>query len=209
MKATTPERLIWAAFAVGILAVVVFATTSLRRSRSTHDGLPVLGTVPEFSLIERSGRTVTRAELVGQPWVANFIFTQCGGVCPLLSTRMGQLQRALAENGLANVRSVSFSVDPAHDTPQVLRRYAEQHQADPDRWFFLTGPRTELYRVISEGFRLAVAERSSEEATQTPGEMITHSDRFVLVDASGHLRAYYHGTDPAAVQQILQDLPTL
>jgi cytochrome oxidase Cu insertion factor (SCO1/SenC/PrrC family) len=209
MKATTLERLIWAAFAAGILAVVVFGAVSLRRSSSTSAGLPVLGTVPAFSLVERSGRTVTRADLDGQPWVANFIFTQCGGVCPVLSTRMGQLQRALAEKGMSNVRSVSFSVDPAHDTPQVLRAYAEQHHADANRWLFLTGPRGELYRLISEGFRLAVAERSSEEATQAPGELITHSDRFVLVDASGRLRAYYHGTDSAAVQQILQDLPTL
>jgi cytochrome oxidase Cu insertion factor (SCO1/SenC/PrrC family) len=104
---------------------------------------------------------------------------------------------------------VSFSVDPAHDTPTVLRAYAEQHHADADRWWFLTGPREELYRLVSEGFHLAVAERSPEEATQTPGEMITHSDRFVLVDASGRLRAYYHGTDSAAVQQILRDLPML
>jgi cytochrome oxidase Cu insertion factor (SCO1/SenC/PrrC family) len=169
----------------------------------------VLGTVPEFSLVERSGRAVTRADLVGQPWVANFVFTQCGGVCPLLSTRMGQLRRALAEQGFPHVRSVSFSVDPAHDTPTVLRAYAEQHHADADRWWFLTGPREELYRLVSEGFHLAVAERSPEEATQTPGEMITHSDRFVLVDASGRLRAYYHGTDSAAVQQILRDLPML
>jgi cytochrome oxidase Cu insertion factor (SCO1/SenC/PrrC family) len=201
MKATTFERLIWAAF--------VFGVVSLRRSSSTSNGLPVLGTVPEFSLVERSGRTVTRAELDGQPWVANFIFTQCGGVCPMLSTRMAQLQRALAEKGITNVRSVSFSVDPAHDTPQVLRVYAEQYHADANRWLFLTGPRSELYRVISEGFSLAVAERSAEEATQTPGELITHSDRFVLVDAAGHLRAYYHGTDAASVQQILHDLPTL
>jgi protein SCO1/2 len=89
----------------------------------------------------------------------------------------------------------------------VLGRRADE--ADADRWWILTGPREELYRLVSEGFHLAVAERSPEEATQTPGEMITHSDRFVLVDASGRLRAYYHGTESAAVQQILRDLPML
>lgn len=210
MKAPTLERMIWAGFAVGIGAVILAGVVSLRRSSSQPaDGLPVLGTLPEFSLVERSGRSVTRAELVGHPWVANFIFTQCAGVCPVLSTRMGQVQRALAEQGLADVRSVSFSVDPVHDTPTVLRIYAEQHHADAERWLFLTGSRDELYRVISEGFRLAVAERSPDEATQTPGELITHSDRFVLVDATGQIRAYYHGTESATVEQILRDLHTL
>jgi protein SCO1/2 len=122
---------------------------------------------------------------------------------------MSQLQRALAEQGFTGVRSVSFSVDPVHDTPAVLTEYAEGHHADADRWLFLTGARADLYRLISEGFRLAVAERSPEEATQTPGEIITHSDRFVLVDSAGQLRAYYHGTESATVEQILQDLRTL
>lgn len=209
MQAATLERVIWASFAAGIVAVVVFGAISYRRSIPPDTGLPILGTVPEFSLVERSGRTVTRADLIGQPWVASFIFTQCGGVCPVLSSRMGQVQKALAEQGFANVRSVSFSVDPTHDTPEVLRGYAEQYHADAQRWLFLTGPHADLYRLISEGFRLAVAQRSPEEATQTPGELITHSDRFVLVDATGQLRAYYHGTDSAAVQQILQDLRML
>jgi protein SCO1/2 len=210
MQATTLERVIWVAFAAGILAVIVIGVVSLRRAGSPSSvDLPVLGTVPEFSLLERSGRTVTRADLMGQPWIANFIFTQCAGVCPVLSTRMAQLQRALAEQGFTGVRSVSFSVDPAHDSPAVLAAYAEQHHADANRWLFLTGERAELYRMISEGFRLAIAERSPEEATQTPGELITHSDRFVLVDSAGQLRAYYHGTESATVEQILKDLRTL
>lgn len=210
MKATTLERIIWAAFAAGIIAVVVIGVVSLRRSSSPlTEGLPVLGVVPEFSLTERSGRTVTRAELMGQPWIANFIFTQCSGVCPVLSTRMAQLQRSLAEQGFTGVRSVSFTVDPGHDTPPILQAYAEQHHADANRWLFLTGTRAELYRLVSEGFHLAVAERSPEEATQTPGEIITHSDRFVLVDSTGQVRAYYHGTESVSVEQILQDLRTL
>lgn len=210
MKAGTLERLIWAGFAAGILVVVIVGVVSVRRSSSpSTTELPVLGVLPEFSMIERSGRTVTRADLIGRPWVANFIFTQCAGVCPVLSTRMALLQRGLAEQGLHDVRSVSFTVDPAHDTPQVLKGYAEQQRADADRWLFLTGTRDELYRLISEGFRLAVADRSPEEATKTPGELITHSDRFVLVDAAGQLRAYYHGTESSTVELILNDLRTL
>lgn len=209
MTASTLERTIWAGFAVGVLAVVVFGVISLRRSTPASSDLPPLGALPDFALTERSGKTVTRADLAGEPWVANFIFTQCSGVCPVLSTRMGKLRKALADNGFDNVRSVSISVDPTHDTPQVLSAYAQQYNADADRWLFLTGPTGDLYRLISEGFRLAVAQRSAEEATRTPGELITHSDRFVLVDGSGQLRAYYHGTDSAAVEQILADLRLL
>jgi cytochrome oxidase Cu insertion factor (SCO1/SenC/PrrC family) len=170
--------------------------------------LPVLGTVPDFALTERSGRVVTKADLGGRPWVANFIFTTCAGVCPLLSNRMAALRRDLAARGLM-VRSVSFSVDPARDTPHVLRDYAARYTADQHAWLFLTGPHEQLYGLISDGFHLSVAERSAAEAAQSPGELITHSDRFVLVDADGQIRAYYHGTDAEVVAQVLRDVATL
>jgi protein SCO1/2 len=212
MKTSAAERWIWGGFLLAVAAVIgggVWMGLG-RRSAPVGDGsrLPVLGTVPEFVLTERSGRTVSKADLSGTPWVANFIFTSCGGVCPLLSNRMAQLQRSLAAHGLG-VRSVSFSVDPARDTPQVLRDYAARYNADEKNWLFLTGPRRELYGLISDGFHLAVAERSPEEAARYPDELITHSDRFVLVDAEGRIRAYYHGADAEVVAQVLRDATAL
>jgi protein SCO1/2 len=179
--------------------------------------------VPPFSLTERSGRTVTRDDLRGSIWIADFIFTRCGGTCPMLSASMARLQQRL---GLAAVSSpapgavaappasaapelrlVSFSVDPAHDTPEVLARYADAYRADPRAWLFLTGERAALYELILRGFRLSVAE--SETARADPNEMITHSDRFVLVDREGRIRGYYHGTEPESVDRLVADLDRL
>src|SRR4030095_1873438 len=148
---------------------------------------------------------VARAGFVGPPWVADFIFTRCSGVCPALSTRMAELRRRMREQRV-EARVVSFSVDPSHDSPAVLREYAARFAAaDDGGWLFVTGDHDALYALIGQGFRLSVAERSpgtSEDA----GELITHSDRFVLVDAEGQIRGYYHGLDPDAVPAVLRDL---
>jgi protein SCO1/2 len=161
--------------------------------------------VPAFSLTERSGRVLTRAELDGAPWVADFVFTRCTGMCPALSTRMAEIRRRARAAGLA-ARFVSFSVDPRHDTPAVLQEYARRFGADGDDWLFLTGERDAMHALIGSGFRLSVAERSPEAAAADGGELIAHSDRFVLVDGTGKIRGYYHGTDPATADAVLRDL---
>lgn len=207
-QTTGTKRLIWTGLGIATLGAVAAAAFSVLPHMFGPDAaLPVWGVVPDFSLMERSGRTVTRADFAGRPWVANFVFTSCGGMCPLLSARMAQLRQALGEQGLA-VYSVSFSVDPHRDTPQVLREYAARYRADPAEWLFLTGERDALYRLIGEGFHLSVAERSPEEAAGST-ELITHSDRFVLVDGAFQIRAYYHGMDGDVVQQVLRDVTRL
>jgi protein SCO1/2 len=210
MNAGAAERLVWGGLGAVVVVVVAAGLWSLLGSatRSISAQLPVLGEVPRFVLTERSGGTVSDSDLAGEPWVADFIFTQCSGICPILSNRMAELERALRREGLA-VRLVSFSVDPARDTPAVLREYADRFGADPGRWLFLTGERAALYRLIGEGFRLSVAERSAEAAADDGGELITHSDRFVLVDGSLRIRGYYHGTEPDAVERVLEDLGRL
>jgi protein SCO1/2 len=195
-------RAIWAALIAVMLLVGAVAYLSVGRHAST---LPVLGEVPAFSLTERSGRELTRAELDGAPWVADFVFTRCTGMCPALSTRMAEIRRRARAAGIA-ARFVSFSVDPRHDTPAVLQEYARRFGADGDDWLFLTGERDALHALIGSGFRLSVAERSPEAAAADGGELIAHSDRFVLVDGAGRIRGYYHGTDPATADAVLRDL---
>lgn len=112
------------------------------------------GDVPEFSLIERNGQPVTKADLLGKVWIAGLIFTRCVEECPLLSSRMVSLQDAFASED--DVRLVSISVDPEHDTPAVLTRYAAGLGAHPQRWLFLTGEKTHIYTLVRDGFRLGV-----------------------------------------------------
>lgn len=162
--------------------------------------LPIYGTAPEFSLTERSNRTVDRRAMEGKVWIADFIFTQCGGTCPVMTTQMRKLQTQLP----AEIQFVSFSVDPAHDTPEVLTAYANRNGADANRWLFLTGDHDDLYRVSKEGFKLAV-----DDAEGTPAEPITHSTRFALVDRQGQIRGYYGMEDQDAMARLIADAQAL
>jgi cytochrome oxidase Cu insertion factor (SCO1/SenC/PrrC family) len=167
----------------------------------------VYDTVPAFALTERSGRTVTRADLAGRVWIADFIFTRCGGTCPVLSSRLAALLRELPA-GPAGVTGVSITVDPHRDDPAALREYAGQYKADPERWLFLTGERAAVESLVRDGFKLSIAEVPPEERA-TAVEPITHSDRFVLVDGEGRIRGYYHGTDAESVARLRADAARL
>jgi len=166
--------------------------------------LPDLGIVPDFQLTERSGNRFSRNDLTGSVWIANFIFTRCPGLCPLLSTRMATLQQQLQIQEGRSVRLVSFSVDPEWDTPERLREYADRYQAHADRWVFLTGPPQAMLSLIIQGFRLGV-----ETAPVGSKEPIIHSDRLVLVDSSFRIRGYYHGTDQEDFNKLQRDVGVL
>ncbi len=163
--------------------------------------MPVVGEVPPFSLIERSGRPLASSDLAGHVWVADFVFTHCPDFCPALTARMADLQRGLPTSG-DPVRLVSFTVDPARDTPEVLRDYATRAGAR-DAWLFVTGPREALAALFRDGFKVAWATDGPPESP------ITHSDRFVLVDRRLRIRGYYHGTDPDDLARLARDARAL
>ena len=189
----------WSSLAAIAIAVSSF-TFALILNRTAPPEPLMLGTIPEFELIERSGRTVTRADLDGQIWVADFIFTNCGGTCPMMTYQMTKLDKVLPES----VRLVSFTVDPTRDTPAVLSQYALKNDVEGNRWLFLTGERDSLYRLAQEGFHLAV-----DDTIGTQVEPITHSSRFALIDTAGNIRNYYDGTSLEAIDEIIGDVETL
>jgi protein SCO1/2 len=115
----------------------------------------------------------------------------------MMSLRMQELQQALKN---VEVRLVSFTVDPKHDTPEALAAYARQFEAVPGRWKFLTGERDALWTLAREGFRVGVADEEG-----TVDEPIAHSIRLILVDRRGVIRGYYDATDEAAVDRLLRD----
>jgi protein SCO1/2 len=156
--------------------------------------LPVLGQVPPFELTDQNGQPFTLASLRGHIWVADFIYTTCPGPCPRMSSKMHSLQQATP----ADVKLVSFTIDPAHDTPEVLAAYSRNFAADPARWSFLTGPVATLHGLSLDGFHLG-----SIDAT------LEHSTRFVLVDAQGQVRATYISGDPDILKRISVDIDRL
>src|SRR5262250_2702865 len=110
--------------------------------------------LPDFSLTDQTGATVTLADLKGKVWVADFIFTNCGGTCPVMTEKMRALQKALP----TEIRMVSFTVDPDRDTPKVLAAYAAEHGGTRDRWLFLTGEKQALHDLCIMGFKLPLDE---------------------------------------------------
>ena len=178
----------------------------LRSQLGSHrsSALPDLGTAPDFQLTERSGNSFSRADLAGSVWIADFIFTRCPGLCPLLSTRMATLQQQIQNTTDRPVRLVSFSVDPDWDTPERLREYANRYQAHPDLWVFLTGPAQTMLQIITKGFHLGVM-----AAPAGSPEPIIHSDRLVLVDSSFRIRGYYHGSAQEDFNRLQHDIGVL
>jgi len=156
--------------------------------------LRVLGEVPEFELISQTGQKFDRTALDGHVWVADFVYTNCQGPCPRMSSHMRALQKA-TDSGL---KLVSFTVDPENDTPAVLQAYAKRFSADPSRWYFLTGAKDTLNTLDRDAFKLG-----------TIGVAMDHSTRFVLVDKKSRIRGYYGIAEGNPVDRIVKDAARL
>lgn len=144
-------------------------------------------TIPNFSFQTQDGTVFTQDSLKKTYHVANFVFTTCPGICIPLSKKFTELQEELKDS--KKVRLISFSVDPAHDTPPILKAYAQKQKAIAGKWIFLTGNEDDMFRIVKDGYKQAVL--------QTPDgkERITHSDRVVLVDKDLRIRGFYNILD--------------
>jgi cytochrome oxidase Cu insertion factor (SCO1/SenC/PrrC family) len=154
------------------------------------------GRVPAFELINQYGQRFGSTQLLGKIWIADFIYTTCPGPCPMISSRMSELQKPLEKT---DVHLVSFTVDPARDTPQILRGYAEKLQAEPDRWDFLTGSQSAIYGLSRNGFKLAISDGDEEKGIPV------HSTRMILVDRHGEIRGYYDAAEADGMTRLLAD----
>jgi protein SCO1 len=151
--------------------------------------------IEDFSLTECHGQTVTKADLLGKPWLASFIFTHCMGPCPVVSEQMQLLQKRLKD---LDVRLVSITVDPERDTPEVLRNYAAHYQADPERWWFLTGDNAAIRRLIRGSFKMIV----EDPVEPKPGFEIIHSVTIMHVNAEGRVMGQYDARDDVAMARL-------
>jgi protein SCO1/2 len=193
------RRLGWVgAFLLFVLAVSMGYSMWQASVRRDVEQLPVIRAVPEFSLTDQEGRTVTNADLRGKIWIADFIFTRCAGPCPLMTARMLEMQKALVKT--PEVKLVSVTVDPEYDTPEVLKAYAEANFADPDRWKFLTGDKAVIEKLVTEGFMQHLAEENGEPV---------HGTMFLIVDGNGMVRSARMLEDPELIPKVLTDTGNL
>lgn len=200
------RRLPRAGAAVAALLVVAGALlAAVWLARPAPPPLPDLGTLPGFTLTDQDGRPSGLSELRGQIWIADFIFTRCPSVCPLLTARMKEVARRTT--ALSDLRLVSVTVDPDYDRPAVLTRYMQKQGIDAGRWRFLTGSTASIEAVVTQGFK-EVLERDGKAG---PDDFlsIVHGGHLVLVDRRGHLRGYYDSADPAALEALVRDAARL
>jgi protein SCO1/2 len=225
-----PSRLALGATALG-LALAGTAVASFWRppqdlgsvvTEGTAETLADYGPVLDFRLTAPDGRAVTLTDLRGTVWLANFIYTACTETCPLQSLQVQRLQGEFT--GARDLRFVSITVDPGHDTPEVLQRYAARYGADPGRWLFLTGPKPAIHALARDGFRLGVSDGMPAVqggmpgwplgpgpafASHGSGGLILHSPRFVLIDRQGRIRAYHRTDDPDSLARLRDNLRAL
>jgi protein SCO1 len=188
---------------LGITMLIAWAYTQFSadiRSRRAASRLERLAPAPQFQFTAQDGTTVSNADLKGKVWVADFIFTRCAGPCPVMTSRMAEVNQALSGKA-KDVELVSFTVDPEYDTPQVLKEYGERVGASPERWKFLTGPKDQIEATVMKGFLQALS--------REPSGVPIHSTRFALVDRDGWIRGFLDGNDPELPQKLLMDIGDL
>ena len=178
-----------------IIAALLFATFLLKDS-SKENSLPLLGTIPKFKFIDSEENLISRDDLTGKVWVADFIFTTCTMACPVMTGNMNLIHKAFRNND--EVRIVSISVYPEYDTPEVLKEYASRYNANTNRWHFLTGPEENVKLVIKNGFKMGDYE-----------DIIFHSEKFALIDQNGNIRGYYNGMKTDDIKTLKKDMKIL
>ena len=179
------------------VAVAIFlAITYFFKNTNQEDSLPVIGGIPDFEFIDSEGRDVGLSSLKGKVWVADFIFTTCTMACPIMTGNMNIIHKKYKKND--DIRLVSISVYPEYDTPEVLKKYASQYEANTDTWHFLTGNESTVKEVIKDGFKIGDYE-----------DIIFHSEKFALVDRNGMIRAYYNGMKSEEMKKLKKDINNL
>lgn len=180
-------------------AVAVFAAACGNSGLEDEVNYPI----EDFTFTNQDGEQLSKKDLKGKVWVADFIFTNCADVCPPMTANMAKLQDMIKEEKLENVEIVSFSVDPTVDKPEVLKEYGQKFNVDFSNWSFLTGySQEEIEKFALESFKALV--KKPEE-----GDQVIHGTDFYLIDQEGVMRKYYTGLKEVPFDQIIEDIKTL
>jgi protein SCO1/2 len=191
------STLLWVVLGVIIIGIAVLNLWSVFNKKPDSGTDVVAAKVPDFSLMNQQGQPLGLSDMVGKIWVADFIFTHCPTICPVMTQEMVNLQ---SEFDSESVYFVSFTVDPERDTSEVLSRYAGRYGADEQRWHFLTGEKEQIYQLANEGFKLAAKKH---------GGGFPHSTRFVLVAPDGNIHGYYDSRSKPQMTRLREDVKTL
>ena len=158
--------------------------------------------IPTAKFETQNGDSLELDSLRGNIYVADFFFASCPGICPKMSNSLERVQQAFIKDD--NFKIVSFTVDPARDTINVLRRYAGEHDAIPGKWYFLRHSKETVFKLAKDGFFI-----TAKDDEDGGPEAFVHSEKLVLVDKDGNIRNYYSGVDSASVNKLMADVVLL
>lgn len=162
-------------------------------------------TIGDFSFLNQNGQTVTQEFVKNKVYVAEYFFTTCGSICPIMNKQMQRVQKAFSDND--GLKILSFTVNPEIDTVAQMKRYAEGHGANDEQWQFLTGNKDELYGLARKSF--FVLKPAEAENLGDAGSDFIHTNNFVLVDRKKRIRGYYDGTSANSVDSLIHDIDRL
>ncbi|MBN1407392.1 MAG: SCO family protein [Calditrichaceae bacterium] len=173
-------------FLAAVIVLVAVALSVIQKGHEAQGELPVLYELPDFTFMERQGTPFGKNEFIGKISIVDFIFTNCPGPCPFMSSKMAELYQIYADTD--KVQFVSISVDPNRDSLSVLKTYAGRFGVTDDRWVFLRAPMLEIMDLYENGFKLG-------------GILpVDHSTKFILVDHTATIRGYYDCYDEISLK---------
>ncbi|WP_310994232.1 SCO family protein [Aequorivita marina] len=199
---------------IGIsFVILIFGIWAIPKIVNNFAGpdLETVGSVPDFSFTDQNGKTITNQSYSGKVYVAEFFFTTCPDICPIMTENMKKIQDKFLGN--PNLAIASFTIDPTHDTPEVLKEYAKEKAITKPQWHLLTGEKDSIFKLANEGFNLYVG-----EVPEVDGGF-EHSGYFALIDQDGNIRSradehgnpivYYDGLDDKGIQMLIEDIKQL
>ncbi len=197
-----------------IVTILFFFSYPIYRSlnRTLPPPLPVLYTVPQFTLTNEFNKPFGSDQLKGKFYVASFFFSSCPSTCPRLMEKMDLVQKRVKGVG-TKIALVTFTVDPENDTPEVLNQFARKRHANPHVWSFLTGTKEELQKIIIHGFKVPMGDGRVPMNGVIDGEPVTlfdivHSEKVALVDDQGRIRGFY-SLEKISMDQMMIDIGLL
>tara|TARA_B100001287_G_scaffold276768_1_gene289313 strand:+ start:4830 stop:5489 length:660 start_codon:yes stop_codon:yes gene_type:complete len=161
--------------------------------------------ISDFELINQEGRAFSSISVSKKIWVVEYFFASCKGICPLMNAQMRRVQSAFIAD--TNIVIMSFTVDPERDTPEVLKAYAEEHDAQSEKWIFLTGAKESIYELARKSFFLLKPAEAKNQGDV--GSDFIHTNNFVLIDKNKQIRGYYDGTNRNEVDELIEDIVLL
>ncbi|WP_170226950.1 SCO family protein [Luteibaculum oceani] len=159
--------------------------------------------IAEFNFIDEHGRAFGSKDIDSTIYVAGFVFTRCPSICPRMTQQMARLQLKLDNEAFDEIKFLLHSVDPKHDSSEVLLAFAEKYHLQDDRTVLLTGDKSEIYTLGASSYLLA-----AQEDVSAPGGFL-HSEKFVLVDRKGRIRGFYDGTNSEEVDRLGDEIKLL